>query len=102
MRWLKKTNWQKTEGTITNIYVDGYGRYQTTSVIFTYKVDGHWYSGTDQGGGNVGDIILVKYDPADPGRNNLSEQNRLLAIVKWVLFAIGIIAIVLTDGFRHF
>jgi hypothetical protein len=88
MRWPKRTHWQQTEGTVSAIYLDAVGEDHGEKVVFTYKVDGHWYSGTFASNGYVhGQRIPVLYDPSDPHRNNLVAKNRLLLILCWSLVA---------------
>jgi hypothetical protein len=74
------------------------GRYY--SVVFTYKVDGEWYSGTytDYGSVRVGDSIPVRYDPKNPEHNDLVDKEKRLHwyIVIGVVVVIGIIIFCVT------
>jgi len=106
MRWLKRTDWQEAEGRIANVYKDGRNRIE--SLVFTYNVDDHFYSGTlepsffdlMQNDYIEGGPIRLKYDPTDPNRNNLVARNRVWRAVLWALGVIALVAIILSGGRR--
>ena len=103
---MAKTDWKDIDGTVatvTEFQTRGGPSYE---VVFTYEVDGHWCGGTitTSEAYRVGDSIAVRYDPADPDRNDLTVKAthaRWIAIGIVAVVVIGIIAIVtLTSNAR--
>ncbi len=73
---MAKVDWKDAEGkvaTVDRVPGDGYSTY---TVVFTYKVDGHWCGGTFTSNQeyNVGDSVALRYDPNDPDRNDLGDK----------------------------
>jgi hypothetical protein len=71
-------DWKEIDGTVSSVE-----EYQTRSgteysVVFMYKVDGGYYAGTFTTSESYrkDDTISVLYDPANPERNNLAEQEK--------------------------
>jgi hypothetical protein len=95
-------DWKETDGTIASVEE----RLQTRngpyySVVFTYKVDDGYYSGTFTTGESyrTDDTITVLYDPTNPERNNLVERER---IWHWAIAAIIFVGAILFFFFgRH-
>lgn len=92
-----KADWKTTEGTVAEVQERRTRSTVWYSVVFTYKVDGSWYGGTfwSADAYQKGDSIDVRYNPADPERNDLvdSETRRkwiqalvVLAVVAFWLF----------------
>lgn len=86
-------NWIETEGTVASVEEISRRNGTEYSAVFTYKVDGHWCSGTFTTFSNTrtGDRVYLRYDPKDPERNDLSEKDTW---TRWVIWGvIGIVAI---------
>jgi len=89
---VAKTDWQYTDGTVSNVITSTYAYNSYTRpatdclVTFTYEVDGHFYGGEFHTSETYveGQTITVGYDPANPEKNDLvkSEASNLL----WVTF----------------
>jgi Protein of unknown function (DUF3592) len=80
-------DWKDTDGTVASV-----SEYRTRtgtqySVVFTYKVDNEWYSGTFTTGEEYrkDDTITVLYDPKQPDRNNLVEKE---TVRRWIIGSI--------------
>jgi hypothetical protein len=72
-------------------------------VVFTYKVDGHWYGGTFISNFDpYGQTLTVRYDPKDPATNDLVKKDnrrRWLTCAAFVLA--GLVNLLLgLAGFR--
>ena len=90
---MAKTNWQETGATVASVVSHQYRSSKWYTVVFTYKVNGHWYGGTFTSfqEHREGDWLAVKYDPDNPDRNYLVERKtkaRWLAVAVLVLLAI--------------
>jgi len=74
----------QTEGIVKAVYVEQGVESQSYSVVFTYTVAGHFYGGTyiADHAPCVDDVVMVRYDPADPNRNDLVIKAN---IRKWVV-----------------
>jgi len=98
----RRPHWIDTEGTVASVEVHETTRSgdpSTWTVVFTYKVDGHWYSGTYRTFDTfkVGDTLALRYDPADPNRNNLVVKDRLLHVLYWgIAVAIALAILIAT------
>jgi hypothetical protein len=94
---MKRRDWVETDGTVSEVYVDGGGRDRSVSVVFTYMVDGHYYSGTYSPFADFptkGETIPVRYDPDDPNKNDLvarSLRNHWIVGIAVALFFIVLI-----------
>jgi hypothetical protein len=92
---VAKIDWQDADGTVADDPV--YEGKNTYSIVFTYKVDGHFYSGTFSTTNTYrkGDPIPVRYDPADPERNDWvvkeTRQHWIVGIVMVVLIVLFIV-----------
>jgi hypothetical protein len=82
-----RKDWKEIEGTVFSV-----DEYQTRSgteysVVFMYKVDGGYYSGsfTTSEAYRKDDTITVLYDPANPDDNNFVESEK---IKHWVIGAV--------------
>jgi len=98
MRWLRKTDWVETEGRVWSTVAFQTKGLQGHTVTFSYEVDGHYCSGTFTTFTpyREGDTIKVKYDPANPDRNNLTDREHKLNWFYAVFFiAMGILAVYL-------
>jgi len=94
-------DWKDTDGTVADVQLISYKDGTTYSVVFTYKVDGEYYSGTftTYEAYRKDDTISVLYDPANPERNNLVEQEN---IRHWVIgAAICIVALIILYAVTH-
>jgi hypothetical protein len=87
-----REGWKDADGTVASVYE----KFQTRngpyySVVFTYKVDGGYYSGTFSTFEEYheNDAIYLRFDPANPERNDLVERER---IKHWILFAVILVA----------
>jgi hypothetical protein len=92
---VAKIDWQDADGTVADDPV--YAGENTYSVVFTYKVDDHFYSGTFSTTTTYrkGDPIPVRYDPADPERNDwVVRDTRQRWIVGAVIAAVIVIFLV--------
>jgi Protein of unknown function (DUF3592) len=88
--------WVETEGTVSS--VQSYQARGVTfyTVVFTYKVDGHYCGGTYTTTEEYreGDSLPLSYDPKDPDRNNLVRREGMLHWFYVVFFVfLGIMAI---------
>ena len=84
---VAKTDWLDTDGTVAD--EPQYCGKNTYSVVFTYKVDDHFYSGTFTTANTYrkGDTIPVRYDPQNPERNDwVVKETRM----HWII-GIGIV-----------
>ncbi|SEG69538.1 Protein of unknown function [Bryocella elongata] len=92
MRWQRKTDWQSADGTVTDVeVVQGRGG-PIYTVSFNYKVGEHWYGGffTNSSEYKKDDSISVRYDPADPDRNEYTvaaSRAHLWTVLVVVIFA---------------
>ena len=99
---VTKTGWIETRGTIASVeqqFLLNYGG-PSWIVVFTYKADSNYYSGTLTNYSyyppQVGETLLVRYDPTNPEHNDLVEKNSrakwigagifLLGVFLWLLF----------------
>jgi hypothetical protein len=80
-------DWKEVDGTVSSVeeYQTRYGT--EYSVVFMYKVDGGYYAGTftTSEAYRKDDSISVLYDPSNPDRNNLAEQE---TIRHWIIGAV--------------
>lgn len=87
-------DWKEVDGTVSSVeeYQTRYGT--EYSVVFMYKVDGGYYSGifTTSEAYRKDDSISVLYDPNNPDRNNLVEQE---TIRHWIIGAVICVGAVL-------
>jgi len=94
---MKRRDWVETDGTISEVYVDGGGRDKSVSVVFTYMVDGHYYGGTYSPFADYpakGDTITVRYDPDDPNKNDLVARDLLKHWIVGILIALFFIGLI--------
>jgi Protein of unknown function (DUF3592) len=95
---VAKTDWIETKGVIASVerqFLLDYGRQPSWVVVFTYKADGHYYSGTlnnySYDAPLVGETLTLRYDPSNPDRNDLVEKNKR---AKWIgagIFVLGLL-----------
>lgn len=80
-------NWIETDATVATVDTRQTRGGDIYIVVFTYKVNGEWCGGTFTTGEeyDVGDTLSVRYDPANPDRNNLVERE---TISHWILGAV--------------
>jgi hypothetical protein len=76
---VKRKDWKDTDGTVADVEELSRRNITEYSVVFTYKVEGGYYSGTFTTGEAYckDDTIPVLYDPASPERNTLVEQEKI-------------------------
>ncbi len=93
---MAKTDWKDADGVVADEPL--YEGKNTYSVVFTYKVDDHFYSGTFTTGDTYrkGDSIPVRYDPTNPERNDWvvkeTRQHWIIGIAIVVVIAIIIVS----------
>jgi len=95
---VAKTDWRETDGEVASVERHRNRSSEWYTIVFTYKVDDHWYGGTYTSFDEYrkGDSLPLKYDPADPARNNLVEREtklHWLKIIGLVLLGIAVISI---------
>jgi hypothetical protein len=94
-------NWKDIDGTVADVEAISYRNGTEYSVVFTYKVDGDYYSGTftTYDAYRKDDTIAVLYDPANPERNNLVEQEKRM---HWIIGAvICVVALIVLFAVTH-
>jgi hypothetical protein len=102
--WRKRAmqkDWKETDGTVADVEVISYRNGTEYSVVFTYKVDGGYYSGTftTYEAYRKDDTIPVLYDPANPERNNLVESEK---IQHWAIGAVVcVVALIVLYAVTH-
>ncbi len=100
---MRRRDWVATEGTVGGVEresgPDGHISY---SVVFTYKVDGHFYGGTFTTFKEryVGETLPVKYDPSDPDRNSLVAAEMRVRWTIRILIVAGILPILFVPWLR--
>ena len=88
--------WIDTDGTVSSVVPYEARGVTFYSVVFTYKVDGHYYGGTYTTPElyREGDSLPLSYDPRDPDRNNLVRREGMLRWFYVIFFILlGIMAI---------
>lgn len=85
-------DWVDGEGTAASVNVTPTRGGNNYGVVFTYKVNDSYYGGTYNTSEEtrVGDAVYFRYDPNDPERNTLLEQEkwkRMVLVVFGVIFA---------------
>jgi hypothetical protein len=77
---MRRRDWVEVEGTVASAMAFQTKAGSGYTVVFTYKVDGHFYGGTFTTMRLYfkGDRISVKYDPSDPDRNNLVGREQMM------------------------
>jgi len=85
---VAKTEWKETQGKIESVELN-FSPVAKSTVVFTYKVDGSWYSGTFTNyaypAPQVGDPLVVRYDATNPERNDVVEKPQR---AKWIVAGI--------------
>jgi len=89
---LANIDWAETEGSVASVKPNPNGVIRkAVTVVFTYKVDGHWYGGTFLSNFDPyveGQTLTVRYDPKDPATNDLVKKDnrrRFLTVAGFVL-----------------
>ncbi len=91
---MRRRDWVQTDGAVGSVIVSDGKHGKSYSVVFTYKVDGHYYGGTFTSYSETyreGDWISVKYDPSNPERNDLVLKE---TIKHWIIGAV-VVAVVI-------
>jgi hypothetical protein len=94
---MSRKDWIKVDGKVGSIYRESSGRSSYDSVVFTYEVNGHICGGTFSSGCGaykVGDSLAVKYDPADPDKNDLAVNAARTKWMTWIVVAVVIAILV--------
>jgi hypothetical protein len=95
---MRRKDWVETDGTIATVEEHQGRNSKSYTVVFTYKVDGHFYGGTYTTWTDepiVGDPIAVKYDPDDPERNDLVLKETIMHwVIGGVIVLVAIVIIV--------
>jgi len=96
---VAKTDWKDADGIVADDPV--YSGKNTHSVVFTYKVDDHFYSGTFTTGDTYrkGDPIPVRYDPKNPERNDWVVKQARMYWIFGIVIAVVIAIIVVAHMF---
>jgi Protein of unknown function (DUF3592) len=89
---VAKVDWVYTDATVQG--APEYDGRNTYSVVFMYKVDGHFYSGifTTTDVYRDGDTLQVGYDSKDPEVNDLVQKERRL---HWIYAGVGILIVII-------
>jgi hypothetical protein len=100
---MARREWIETTGAVGDVESpENYKGRKPYSVVFTYKVDDHFYSGTftSYDPYRVGDPVAVKYDPEDPNRN---DRNAGETLRKWLIAALFLLVALglLLNVFHH-
>jgi hypothetical protein len=99
-------SWKETEGTVASVEQNSNGALRNAlTVVFTYKVDGHWYGGTFVSNFDryvEGQTLTVRYDTSDPATNDLTKKDTRRLWLTCALFAgAGLVILLLRlAGFR--
>jgi len=103
---VAKTDWKDADGAVTSVERrEGRGG-PIFIVSFNYKVGEHWYGGfyTTDAEMKEGDYLPVRYDPDDPDRNDLVEQEKRSKLFGWLgggaVIALFLLARLVGCGFR--
>jgi hypothetical protein len=74
-----RKGWKHAEATVESVVMHTGPDSAYSEVVFMFKVDDGYYGGTFTAWKEtfVGDKIAVSYDPANPDRNNLTQQEKL-------------------------
>jgi hypothetical protein len=91
---MAKIDWQDADGTVAG--EPEYRGKNTYSVVFTYKVDGHFYSGTFTTGDSYkdGDSLPVRYDPKNPDYSDLTQkESRQRWLIVGIFVVVGLLVL---------
>lgn len=102
---LSRKDWVATNATISNVMLSDQGRGGSLyTVTFSYTVDGHYYGGEFVGssGGHYkeGGSVSLKYNPANPDENDLSERGQSTLWLSWTIKIVGTAVLLYLICFR--